>query len=100
MDFWDLTKVIFRRWYMGVPVLALTAGLCLWTWTSSTPDYTVTCYVQLIPPTAAVGGPATNEVSNPWLDLGLDSLNSAATLVTLDATFIKQLKVGGYTDSV
>jgi hypothetical protein len=103
MDFWDLTKVIFRRWYVGLPLLALTATVCLLTWNRSAPDYTATSYVQLMPPTvSAQSAASSNEIINPWLTggLGLESLNSAATLVTLDATFLKSLKDRGYSENV
>ena len=100
MDLWDLTKVLFRRWYVTFPLVALTAAGCVAVVAYTEPDYTVTAYVQLIPPTEQANVPPSQEIRNPWLDLGLDSLNSAAKVTTLDSAFLKSLEQGGLTESV
>jgi len=100
VDLWDLTKVLFRRWYITFPLVALTAVGCVAVVAYTEPDYTVTAYVQLIPPTEQRNVPPSQEIRNPWLDLGLDSLNSAAKVTTLDSAFLKSLEKGGLTESV
>lgn len=100
MDLWDLTKVLIRRWYVALPLVALTVAGCVAVVGYTEPDYTVTAYVQLIPPTEDPGVSRSDEIRNPWLDLGLDSLNSAAKVTTLDSAFLKQLEAHGLTNSV
>ena len=31
MDFWDATKVLFRRWYLALPLLLITLGVTAYT---------------------------------------------------------------------
>ena len=31
MDFWDATKVLFRRWYLTIPLLFITLGVTAYT---------------------------------------------------------------------
>jgi hypothetical protein len=102
MDFWDLTKVVIRRWYISVPLVALTAALCVLTWKTARPDYNATSYVQLTPPTQDPTKTATEaqQIVNPWMTLGITSLSNSAKLVTLDSTFLKSLKDGGYSENV
>ena len=100
MDFWDLTKVLFRRWYIAFPLVGLTAAACVMLLYTAEPDYKATAYVQLIPPTAAGTESIEDEIHNPWLDLGLESLNSAANFTTLDSTFLKQLEADGYSNTI
>jgi hypothetical protein len=95
-----MTKLVFRRWYVAVPLLAITMGAAVWTSLTVKPDYKATSYVQLIPPSTAASPNKTSEVRNPWLDLGLGSLNTAATYATVDRTFLNQLKASGLSDNV
>ena len=100
MDFWDLTKVILRRWYVAVPMLILTGLAAAYTMTTVQPDYKATAYVQLIPPPEASITTNIKSLRNPWLDLGLGSLNTAATYATVDRKFLNQLKTDGMSDNV
>ena len=74
MDFWDITKLLVRRWMVAVPLLLLSAGITGVTVSQVKPDYVATAYVQLVPPAAI-------KVTNPeqamesgapllWPDLG------------------------------
>jgi hypothetical protein len=64
------------------------------------PHYKATAYVQLIPPPEASITKDIKKLRNPWLDLGLGALNTAATYATVDRKFLDQLKSGGLSDSV
>lgn len=103
MDFWDLTKLLFRRWYIAAPMLLLSVGAVYWTSKTVQPDYVATSYVQLLPPTAAQ---ETDEKArdqgprNPWLELGLGSLSRAAMLTVQDKTVLEQLGDSGLSDNV
>ncbi|ROO62216.1 hypothetical protein EDC02_4187 [Micromonospora sp. Llam0] len=103
MDFWDLTKLLFRRWYVAVPLLLISVAAAGWTRMSVEPDYIATSYVQLIPPTAANTTPdedAPTTPRNPWLELGLGSLSRAAALTVQDQAVLKQLDAAGLSESV
>jgi hypothetical protein len=97
VDFWDATKVLFRRWYIALPLLLLTFGATGYTAVAVKPDYVLTSYVQLIPP--APSGelkPITNLPGNPWNQLGLEALSQAANYATVDQTFLDTLQQDGY----
>lgn len=92
MDFWDLTKLMIRRWYVSVTLLLITMAATGYAATEIKPDYAITSYVQLIPPTVASDPNKIISVQNPWLALGLSSLSNAATVATQDQTFLDTLK--------
>ncbi|WP_328468558.1 hypothetical protein OHA21_52105 [Actinoplanes sp. NBC_00393] len=100
MDFWDLTKLMFRRWYVSVPAVMLAIGATLFVATRVEPDYVATSYVQLVPP--AITPKANDETKasarNPWLDLGLASLTKAGMISVQDKKIVKALKTAGYSD--
>lgn len=95
MDFWDLGRLLLRRWYVALPMLLATAGITGYTAVEVKPDYVLTSYIQLIPPVATSDPTQASHIQNPWLALGLGSLNQAATLATQDQTFLDQLKAEG-----
>ncbi|GLY05273.1 hypothetical protein [Actinoplanes sp. NBRC 101535] len=100
MDFWDLTKLMFRRWYVSVPALLIAVAVTLFVATRVEPDYVATSYVQLVPP--AITPKAADETKasarNPWLDLGLASLTKAGMIATQDQRNVKALKSAGFSD--
>jgi hypothetical protein len=67
MDFWDLVKVMWRRWYVTAPMLLLTAGAAGWIATSVGPEYQATGHVTVVPP-AVQRQPESGQASrvNPW----------------------------------
>lgn len=98
MDFWDLTKLLFRRWYVATPLLVVTVLISGWTYSTVEPDYKAVSYVQLVPPPAPTTKDA--QIRNPWIELGLGSLNTAATYATADSSFKVQLKQQGLSENV
>ncbi|WP_433380407.1 hypothetical protein ACQPZX_15265 [Actinoplanes sp. CA-142083] len=100
MDFWDLTKLVFRRWYIAVPLLLITGFAAVYTTHTVKPDYKATAYVQLVPPPEASIAKDIKTLRNPWLDLGLGALNTAATYATVDKKFLDQLRTTGMSDNV
>jgi capsular polysaccharide biosynthesis protein len=101
VDFWDLTRLLFRRWYIAVPLLLATLAGAAATLVLVKPDYTTTSYVQLVPPSVTPStNPAAAAPSNPWMDLGLGSLTRAAIYAAQDQKFLEQLEDEGLSVNV
>ena len=98
MDFWDLTRLLFRRWYFAVPMLAVTGVIALVIQQTVKPDYVATSYVQLIPAPAAKTGEAAS-ATNPWLNLGIYALGLAAMITVRDQAVATSLEKAGYAAS-
>jgi hypothetical protein len=101
LDFWDLTKLLGRRWRISVPMLLLTAVLTVLTFTLVKPNYVATAYVELVPPLPpAVPAGQPRQVSrNPWMNQDLTVLGNAALVAAVqDLTYIDTLRATGYTD--
>jgi hypothetical protein len=101
LDFWDLGKLLGRRWRISVPMLLLSIALTAVIFTHVKPDYVATAYVQLVPPVPVQvdpGKPARAQ-RNPWLNEDLKTLASAAVVSVQDIGYIQSLKDAGYSDS-
>lgn len=101
MDFWDLTKLLFRRWYVAGPLLLLTIAGTVAAAVSIKPDYVATSYVQLVPPavTPKMNDGKAPQPRNPWLDLGVSSLGKASILTVQDQKVAEGLADAGYSDN-
>ena len=67
MDFWDVAKVLVRRWFVSVPLLILTVAACGLVAVNTTPDYVATVHVAFVPGSST--RPSTTNgpnVFNPW----------------------------------
>lgn len=73
MDLWDILKLMFRRWYVSVPLLLASLAATLSIGMTSRPDYVVTSHLTLLPPTAKPDT-ASGRGVNPW---NVDSLMGA-----------------------
>ena len=102
MDFWDLTTLLFRRWYAALPLLVATAVASFATLQNVTPNYIANAYVQLIPPTVVEKTDqtaGTTQHINPWMDLGLAALGNAATISLKDESVLTSLTAAGYSEN-
>ncbi|BBH68029.1 hypothetical protein ACTI_47140 [Actinoplanes sp. OR16] len=99
MDLWDLTKMLFRRWYIFTPVLLASMGLVLAMAQTVKPDYSATGHLQLIPPNERVEKGQVVKVNNRWLDLGFPALGSAVILQSQTEQVLSELTAKGYTDN-
>lgn len=82
MDLLDLLKLMFRRWYVTVPVIVLTLGAALVLGASIQPEYKTEAAVLLVPPTTATA-PAPNaspQPGNPWLRVGENAMAQAVQI--------------------
>lgn len=101
MDFWDVTRLLARRWRLVLPLAAVAAALAALTMAQVKPDYVATAYVQLVPPVtgAPQPGKATADQANPWLGLGVQTIGNAAIVTVTDLAVTDQLHAAGYSDS-
>ncbi|HWS35694.1 MAG TPA: hypothetical protein VN408_23510 [Actinoplanes sp.] len=103
MDLWDLTRLLLRRWYFAVPMLAATVAVVFLAAQQVSPDYKALGYMQLIPAPSS-GKPldpdAKPKPSNPWLDLGYAALANAASLTVTDPANLERMAAEGLSDSV
>ena len=98
MDFWDLTKLLVRRWYVSLPLmlsaLAGTAVLVV----NLEPDHILTTHVVLVPPPGATEETAALQATNPWLSLG-SALAESAKLSIEGEDVVEGLKDQGLSDT-
>ncbi|WP_432986462.1 hypothetical protein [Dactylosporangium sp. CA-233914] len=101
MDFWDITKLLVRRWQIALPMLALSAVITAVTVSQVKPDYVATAYVQLVPPNAGQREPGaiTPDQQNQWIGQGLQTLGNAAIVQVMDQTVVDEFKRNGYSDT-
>src|SRR4051812_6830276 len=80
LDFWDITKLLVRRWQIALPMLLLSVIITAVTMSQVKPDYVSTAYVQLVSPNAGnhEPGAVTPDQQNQWIGLGLSTLGNAA----------------------
>jgi capsular polysaccharide biosynthesis protein len=101
VDFWDLTKLLKRRWYLSLPILLLTAVASIYTLTSMKPDYVATSHVQVFPPASrpAEQGEPSLEQRNPWMMLGVYNLANAAMLTIQQQSVVEALVAADLSDT-
>jgi capsular polysaccharide biosynthesis protein len=101
LDFWDLTKLLYRRWYLTLPMLLLTGAASVWTLVGVKPNYIATTYIQLVGPVIQPTEPGQQSADqrNPWLQQGLNALANAAVVTVQDYSVIQALHGAGYSDT-
>lgn len=101
MDFWDITKLLVRRWMIVLPMLVLSGALAAIAVSQVKPDYVATAHVQLVPPVIGQTKPgqATADQRNPWIGLGLQTIGNAAIVTVTDLSVAKRLEAQGLSDS-
>ena len=99
MDLWELTKLVFRRWLVSLPMLLALAGGLVLMQVKMSPDYEAVAHVQLIPPQVQ---PATDNQdgggNNPWAQLGADSLGQAVVVSMQRPSLAATLEEEGLSD--
>jgi hypothetical protein len=103
VDLWDLTKLLFRRWYFAVPMLLVSMVLVIGAAKTVDPDYSAKGYLQMIPPPGSREPENPNarpRPRNPWLDLGYEALGTAALLKVVDKAGLERLAKAGLSDDV
>ncbi|MDG4828830.1 hypothetical protein O7627_05860 [Solwaraspora sp. WMMD1047] len=85
MDFLDLIRLMFRRWYVTLPVVVVTLGAAYAVGSAIQPEYKTSVAIVLVPPTVAVAAPAPGESpqpANPWLRVGESAMAQAVQIST------------------
>jgi hypothetical protein len=102
MDLWDLTRLLFRRWYIAVPMLLVSVATVIFAAQTVHPDYSSKGHILLIPAPGVSPDDkdAKSRPPNPWRNLGLDALGNATILKVTDQQSLMGLKAQGLTDSV
>jgi hypothetical protein len=103
VDLWDLTKLLFRRWYFAVPMLLVSVVMVIGAAMTVEPDYSAKGYLQMIPPPGSREPENPNarpRPRNPWLDLGYEALGNAALLKVTDKAGLERLVKAGLSDDV
>ncbi|MPZ26522.1 MAG: hypothetical protein GEV12_08705 [Micromonosporaceae bacterium] len=95
MDFWDVAKLMWRRWYVTLPALLLILAGAVLTGLTVNPDYQVTGHVALVGPAVQrTEGENTVTRINPW---SAEALADAATIRLQGKALADLLKAEGYT---
>jgi hypothetical protein len=94
MDFWDLVRLTWRRWYVTVPMLLLTFAGAGWIIGTVGPEYQATGYVTVVPPTV-LRSPEAGEMSqvNPWNE---EALADAARIRLEGRSLRDELAAAGF----
>jgi hypothetical protein len=98
VDFWELTKLLFRRWYIAAPMLLLSVGVTVFAGASVKPDYQATSHLQLLPSTTTASQ-TVGKPRNPWNDLGLDALGNAVIIRLGDQEVLDKLESQGHSSN-
>jgi hypothetical protein len=97
VDFWDLTKLMYRRWMISLPLLLITITATVYVALTAKPDYVMISYVQLVPASSSGENAVNAALRNPWNQLGLGTLAQASTYATQDQKFTEELKANHHT---
>ncbi|GAA1749472.1 hypothetical protein [Luedemannella helvata] len=82
MDLLAISKMMFRRWYVAMPLLVLTVVATLLTAAVVKVEYKALGHVLVVPPTVELRTDQQVRQVNPWNDLGAQALGQAV-VVTL-----------------
>jgi len=109
VDLFDLTRLLFRRWYFALPLLLVSLTGVLLLSKTVDPDYSAEGHLQLLPATGSADTSATTtgksttkqptRVHNPWGDLGYNALGQAAIVKVEDDSVAKALTGAGLSDN-
>ncbi|RSM73225.1 hypothetical protein DMB66_04175 [Actinoplanes sp. ATCC 53533] len=101
MDLWDMTKLLFRRWYFSLPMLLVTLALVAVASVTVEPDYSAKGHIQLIPPAGTTASDGEkNPIKNPWFDLGYEALGNATMIDVNKKSVLEQMVADGLTDNI
>ncbi|MBX7267824.1 hypothetical protein KIF24_18470 [Micromonospora sp. Llam7] len=96
-----MTKLLFRRWYISLPLMLVVLLLGGVASQVVKPDYSARAHIQLIPPPVVTGADGRQKpIKNPWFDLGYIALGNAAMIDVTRQAVLKQMVADGLSDNV
>lgn len=98
MDLLDLIKLIFRRWYVTAPIIALAVAATVWVGTAIRPEYRSTVAIVLIPPTGAASASEASPTAgagNPWARIGPAAMAQAVQFVVSSREARERVRAAG-----
>ncbi|GIH11014.1 hypothetical protein Rhe02_90810 [Rhizocola hellebori] len=99
MDLWDLTRLLFRRWYVALPMLLVSLASVAVISQTVPPDYSATGHVTMIPPSQRTPAENPTKIQNPWEELGFRALGQAVIIKLSEQKVLEDLVNAGYTDN-
>ena len=99
MDLWDLTRLLFRRWYFALPMLLVSLASVAVVSRTVPPDYSATGHVTMIPPSQRTSAETPGRVQNPWEELGFRALGQAVIIKLSEQKTLEDLVNAGFTDN-
>lgn len=94
MDFWDVAKLMWRRWSVTVPALLITVVATVWVAVTVEPDYQVTGHVAVVGPSIQrTAGDSDVTRVNPWSS---EALADAATIRLQGKALADELAAEGF----
>ncbi|MDI6101736.1 hypothetical protein QLQ12_24245 [Actinoplanes sp. NEAU-A12] len=101
MDLWDMTKLLFRRWYFSLPMLLVTIAAVGVAAVTVKPDYSATGHIQFIPPVGTVAKDGEkNPIDNPWFDLGYEAMANATVIDVTKKSVLEKMVKQGLSDNI
>lgn len=94
MDLWDFVRLLVRRWYLTVPLLALAAAAALFAAQGVTPTYTASATGAFLDP--AIVLQPDEVVPNPWAQAGVETTAKAVVDSVADPITTDQVAAEGY----
>ncbi len=94
MDLWDFVKVLFRRWYLTVPLLALTALAAGQAGQGVQPTYTASASGVFLEPPVTI--PIDQLSPNPWATAGVATTAAATIDSVVDPVTKSKVVADGY----
>jgi len=94
VDLWDLFRVLFRRWYLTVPLLVLVAGVGYYSAKGIEPTYTASAGGVFLEPVVLL--PVEQRAPNPWAQAGVATTAAAVVGSVVDPVTKEQVVAEGY----
>ena len=82
MDLWGLTIAVFRRWYVTLPLLAITVTTALWVGQRVQAEYEVVGSVLLVAPPQTTPNPFADDHASEILGIGVGSSSTREEMLS------------------
>ena len=94
MDLWDIIRMLFRRWYLTLPLLAIAAGGAYYAAQGIEPTYTASAAGVFLEPVVTL--PLDQLAPNPWVQAGVATTASAVVGSAVDPITKSKVVADGF----